>query len=105
MTVAAVYAFISHMVLVAELDGLTSEHTLVGDIGRPRHDQYAGQGHAAQNDRSEQTKSRKKIRTTVKDLCHVSVALEPNDFPEGCYSRENLPLLCRTAQGQAETTG
>src|SRR5208337_802063 len=58
MTVAAVNAFISHMVLVAELYGLIPGHAFVGDIGRPRHDQYAGQRQEPQNDRSEQTKSR-----------------------------------------------
>ncbi len=57
MTVAAVDAFISHVVLVAELYGLIPRHALVGDIGRPRHNQYAGQGQAAKNGRSEQTKS------------------------------------------------
>ncbi len=56
MTVAAVDAFIAHMVLVAELYGLIPGHALVGDIGRPRHDQYGGQRQAAQNHRSEQTK-------------------------------------------------
>lgn len=58
MTVAAVDAFISHVVLVAELYGLIPGQALVGDIGRPCHDQYAGQRQAAQNDGSEQTKTR-----------------------------------------------
>jgi len=58
MTVAAVDAFISHVVLVAELYGLIPGHALVGDIGRPRHHQYACQRQASQDDRSKQTKSR-----------------------------------------------
>ena len=105
MAVAAVDALISHVVLVAELYGLIPGDTLVGNVGRPRYHQYASQRQASQENRSKQTESRNKIRTSVKDLCHVSVALGQINSPEGSYSRENLPPLCRTAQGQAETTG
>ena len=75
MTVAAVDAVVSNMVLVAELYRLIAGNAFVGDIGGTGQDQYRSQCQSAQNNRSEQTKSRKKIRTTVKDLCHVSVAL------------------------------
>jgi hypothetical protein len=105
MTVAAINAFVCYVVLVEELYGLIPGNALVPDVRRARHDEYAGQRQTSQNDGSEQTKPRQKIRTTVKDLCHVSIALGQNDSPEGSYSRENLPLLCRTAQGQAETPG
>jgi len=104
VTVAAVDTDVSDMVLVAKLDGLIAGHAFVGDIGGARQDQYCGQRQAPQNDRSEQTKSRKEIRTAVKNLCHVSVALGQMDSPEGYDSRGNLPLLCRTAQVRAETT-
>ena len=82
MTVAAVNAFISHVVLVTELYGLIPGDALVRDIGGPRHDEYAGQRQASENARSQQTKPCKKIRTTVKDLCHVSVALGQKESPE-----------------------
>jgi len=58
MAVAAVDAFISHVVLVAELYGLIPGDALVGNVGRPGHDQYACQRQASQEDRSKQTESR-----------------------------------------------
>ena len=76
MTVTTIDAVIAGMVFVAELNGLDTRYALVGDIGRPRHYQNSRQRQPSQNNRSEQTKTCQKIRTSMKNLGHVSVALE-----------------------------
>jgi hypothetical protein len=75
MTVTAIDAVIANVVLVAELDGLLARNVLVRQIGS------AGQAyHAAERQRCEErakkdTEPCDKIRTTVKNLGHVSFAL------------------------------
>ena len=75
MAVAAVDTIISDVMLVTELYRLRSRNVLVRRIGRARQPQNADEPKPNQKNSREQTKSRNKIRTAMKNLGHVSVAL------------------------------
>jgi hypothetical protein len=74
MAVATVDAVVSRMMFVAELYGLIARDVSIGDIRRPCHHQNCGQGHASEYGCAQQTESCEKVRTSVKDLCHVRFA-------------------------------
>jgi hypothetical protein len=98
VTVTTIDAVVAHVMLVAELNGLTTTHPLIGDVGRSGNNQYRRESKTGEDRGSKQTKPRNKICTAMKDLGHVSVALVRISSPEGRYSRENRPHLCRTVR-------
>ncbi|MGB8322504.1 MAG: hypothetical protein WCE52_06045 [Candidatus Acidiferrum sp.] len=83
MTVTTIDAVVAHVMLVAELNGLIASHPLIGDVGRSGNNQYRRESNTGEDRGSKQTKPRNKIRTAMKDLGHVSVALVRISSPEG----------------------
>src|SRR6266478_1033389 len=75
MTVAAVNAVIADMMLVAELHRLLTRNVLPRHVGRARHREDGDERHSDQKERREHTESRDEIRTSMKNLGHVSSAL------------------------------
>jgi hypothetical protein len=75
MTVTTIDAVVAHVVLVAELYGLRARHTLVGDVRRSRDEENRPKRKTSKGRPSEQTKPSEEIRTAMKNLSHVSVAL------------------------------
>src|SRR5216683_6057641 len=75
MTVAAVDAVISDVMLVAELHRLLTGNVLPRHIGRARHREDGYERHSDQEEGREHTESRDKIRTAMKNLSHVRSAL------------------------------
>ena len=75
MTVAAVNAVITHVVLVAELHRLFPRHVLPRHIGRTRHREDRDERHSDQKERRKHTESRDEIRTAMKNLGHICPAL------------------------------
>ena len=83
VAVAAVDSIISDVMLVAELYRLRSRNVLVRRIGRARQSQNADEPQPSQKNSREQTESRNEIRTAMKNLGHVSVALWRKSLREG----------------------
>jgi hypothetical protein len=81
VTVPAIDPVVSNVVLVAELNRLTPRHALIGDVGRSGDDENRRQCNSPKNGHSQQAGSGDKVRTAVKDLCHVRVALERSSSP------------------------
>ena len=97
VTVTTIDAVVSHVMLVAELNGLIATHPLIGDVGRSDNHQRRRESKTGEDRGSEQTNPRNKICTAMKNLGHVSVALARITSPEG-HPRENRPDLCRTVR-------
>jgi hypothetical protein len=76
MAITAINPVVTRMMFVAELHRLRAHHALIGDVWGSCEHQNRGQCGSCKNDYSEQTCPSEKIRTAVKDLSHVSVALE-----------------------------
>ena len=83
VAVTAVDSIISDVMLVAELYRLRSRNVLVRRIGRARQSQNADEPQPSQKNSREQTESRNEIRTAMKNLGHVSVALWRKSLREG----------------------
>jgi len=98
VTVPAVDAIISHMMLVAELYWLAPDNKLIRNKRRPGEQQHSGQGQIRQDYQSKHRKSCKQICTAVKNLGHVNFAPEGRCFPQGRQSQEKRPLLSQTAR-------
>ena len=93
VTIPAVDSVVPHVVFVAELHRLLARDSLVGNVGRPRHNQHASQAQSCEDSYPKQAGPRKKIRTAIENLCHLFVTLEPSRFPIGHYFFGNFPLL------------
>jgi hypothetical protein len=75
VTIAAIYAVVTHVVLVAELYGLRPRNVLIRGIGRARQSQDGSERQPDQKDGREQCESGDEIRAAMKNLGHISVAL------------------------------
>jgi len=81
MAIPAVDAVVPDVVLVAELNRLSSRYVLIRDVGRSCKDQNRRQCNSPKYGYSEQAGPGDKVCTAVKDLCHVRVALERASSP------------------------
>jgi ATP/ADP translocase len=72
MTIPAVDPIVAYMVLVTELHWLFARNILPRQVRRPCHTKYRGQRDAAKKQRRKYAESRDKIRTSMKNLSHIS---------------------------------
>jgi len=103
MTVAAVDAVITDVVLVAKLHGLLTRNVLPRQIGRARYREY---GHGRQPDQKEgrkDTEARDKIRTAMKNLGHVFSALSGGTLRKGAVVRASHELTGQCKPGSCLT--
>jgi hypothetical protein len=90
MTVAAVDSVIPHVMFVAELHWLFPCDILIRHVrGACRRKNSKKRENSQENGRKD-TKPRDEIRTTVKNLSHVSVALESVQSPKGLYLERTI---------------
>ena len=104
MTVAAVKSVVADVVLVAELDGLGARNVLVSRVRRPRQSQNSSESKSGQKNSRKQAESGDKIRTAMKNLSHLSVALWRRPPQEGARAWRLRGVMARKcAPGSSAT--
>ena len=83
VAVSAINAVVTHMVLMAELNGLITRYILIRQNGRTRRQENTGQRQTRQKRRRKDTEAGDKIRAAVKNLRHVCVCTLEVSAPEG----------------------
>ena len=83
VAVSAINAVVTHMVLMAELNGLITRYILIRQNRRTRRHENTRQRQTRQEKRRKDTETGDEIRAAVKNLRHVCVCTLEVSAPEG----------------------